>query len=300
MLRWRRRQFIGASMAAVPTLASGTVAAAQSASGEAAAFFDRLPDKYQDPKGPIEYYWKYMRKAFYRPEYGRASVERLWAKYAATGDPVPGEWAIQACYYWWRTNKAKADRIRVARIGGKMAAKYAGDFPDSPVGHTFRGLFLGAEGLSRGVLDSLQLVPEIDRRLKRGVEVDAEYMYGLAQMIQGKLLTKLPTFPMSIGDLDQALELLESVRPLAQGKFAPWYIFQAEAELLAFGQDRALQTLDRLRTEIKPYDVTTIYLYDSMLGDAQAFRQAIADGSYNKYTWDPVLAPARPVLTPPA
>lgn len=70
----------------------------------------------------------------------------------------------------------------------------------------------------------------------------------------------------------------------------------SEAAYEADGMEAALAWLDRMEAEVEPIDVATAYVHDATLHDARMLREAIRDGSYNKYTWDPLLTRARPGL----
>ena len=259
----------------------------------------KLPVKLYNPYGPVENYWKYLRPIFYDSGYGRAYIERLWRIYRRDGDPDIGEWVLQGVYLWWRAHEAQSERIKVAQIGQKMAVEFANNYPRAAPGHVMGAVFFGAEALSRGVLNAIHLVPKVDERLRATMEIDPEYMYGLAPCLLAKMYTKVPPFPMSIGDLDKAYEFLKTAEPVAKGTFAPWYLFRAEADLHRYGHEKAFETLARMKSEVKPENVATTYLLDSMLHDAEEFRRVMRDGTYNKYTWDPVLVPAQPALPVP-
>lgn len=277
-----RRTFLaGSGLALAATLGQGASAFAQ----------DDLA--MLDPLGSLDNYAKLKPLLF---DYDRCKglVSRLWDAYGKNRSLQHGEWTAIYTYCWWRTAPNRAERIKVAKVGQKVAAKLAEDFPDSPVGHQWLAIHMGLEILSVGVVDALHAVPSLRKSLERAMAIDANYFYGLPTLILAKVYAKLPQFPVSIGDLDHALALLERIRPLQEKTFAIWYLFLAETIYLKSGAEPALKVLDRIADNVVPKDSATAYLKESTLNDARILRAKLATGSYERYLWDPLLEVAQP------
>ena len=219
-------------------------------------------------------------------------VDRLWQAHERTGKLKYAEWALVYGYNWWRVAPLGPERIRIARIGRRIAASVETQFPEAPVGYFWGASYAGLEALSRGILDALQLIPDNLRRLEW---VDArfpDYFYGGAALLLGKGYIKIPPFPLSIGNLDKGLHYLNKAADWQKGKIAMWYLFYAEAVYLKTGSvPQALAVLDRIGTDVHPVDAGARYALETALIDAASFRKALKAGNYNKYTWDPLLTP---------
>lgn len=235
-----------------------------------------------------------VREALYTPALARTVVERLWKGYQQTGNPRYGEWSQVWAYIWWRCLPNGPERVQAAQLGQKLSQSYIKKHPQLVAGHQWQAIHTGTEILARGVLDGLHLVPALRRDLERSIAIDPTYFYGLPSLILAKVLVKLPPFPVSVGDPVKARAMLEELRPLCEGKFAIWYLFLAEAELLAHGPTAMDAVLDRMAPEVKPVNLATRYLLESGLQDAEMLKQRVRQANWNRYTWDFLLEPARP------
>jgi hypothetical protein len=235
----------------------------------------------------------WMRSIYFSPELIRALLEREWKAFLA-GDEAAGPQALGHVYVWWRLAEARDDRIRIARIGQKMAEEVRARLPKHPAGHLWGAVYLGTETLSRGLLDALYLIPEFRANLAAAVAIDPDYYYGTGHMLEAKLYIKLPPRPLSLGDADRGREILEKSAARQRSRYAYWHLFMAELELQRSGIAGARAILDRIAGDVKPVDVTTAWAKETSLVDAERLLTAVADGSYNKYTWDAQLFPARP------
>lgn len=243
--------------------------------------------------GPIAAWNGWMRSIYFNPELIRALLEREWKAFVA-GDEKAGPQALGHVYVWWRLAEAKEDRIRISQVGRKMAQEVRSRMPEHPAGYLWAAVFLGTETLSRGVLDALYLMPEFRRNLAAAAAIDPDYFYGTAQMLEAKLYIKLPPRPLSLGDLARGREILKKSEARLRTRYAYWHLFAAELELQRSGIAAARAILDKIATEVHPVDVTTAWVKESSLVDAERLLAAVSDGSYNKYTWDAQLFPARP------
>lgn len=288
----RRRSFLAA-----------TVAMFAARSGVAAASTSRiaqLPLEFFDPRRPVDKHYATTRTIMIVPAEAEALVARLWQVFLETSELKYGEWALMYTLNWWRAVDLGAPRVRTSRIGIRMAQAITQQFPSKSMGPFWTAVFVGAESISRGILDAIQNVPEFQRNLAIAEKEDPSYMYGSPILLQAKMFIKLPPFPVSIGDLDKGVDYLERARPHAERKMAFWDIFLAEAVYLKSGRDACFQILDRIAEHVKPVDGATMFVYEMTLSDAASMRAAITNGTYNKYTWDPMLSPLNLADRPPA
>ncbi len=284
-------------------LASGASAVAASAL-PATAQADLLQQVEQIPLTDLNPYstdtaiYERIVAAMLDSDAGKRIVERLWFGYTRTDDFAYGERAVILCYSWWRTYPMGPDRIRSAMAGRRMAKLLQNRAPDHPAGRFWGSLFMGAEAISRGLLNAVNLIPDSEKMMNRVLSEHPDYFYYLPATMLGKLYTKAPGFPISVGNLSKAIDYLEAVREKQADYLAVWYLFMAEALHLDGRTEQALALLDDIPIRCKPIDVGTQYTYETTLADAESFRQAIKSGTYNKLTWDPLLEPARTIRTP--
>ncbi len=243
-----------------------------------------------NPFGHPDQGYHAIRSSFNTPADIERAARTAWDQFAATSDFQYGHWGLLYTYLWWQSLPVGQPRIKTAIIGRKMADKLAAFRPDHPAGHMWGANFFGFEALSRGILNSLQMVPELLRRLDRAEQVDPTYLDGLVYLARAKLYIKLPGFPMSVGSLDKGYKYLEQARSMQESRYALWYVVLAEAEFERRGRDAALAALDGI-DNVCPYDRQTRYTYELSKYLAGKFVAAIQDGSYDRYTWDPLLEP---------
>ncbi len=251
-----------------------------------------MPVDWYDPYTPVaENIDTVYRTVLLPPDGPKHAAERVWTEYTTTGILKYAEWAPQFMYLWWRLETETSERIRVARIGQKMAAEIQRRTPESVLGPLYGAMFIGFEALSRGVLNSLQIVPRMMEQAKEVVERQPGFLYGLAELMLARVLFKAPPFPMSRGDLTKSMAYIELARPYAEGKFAPWYLFLAEALHLTEQASELERLLDTWESAIKPTDKFTMMNLEITRIDMANLKAALADGSYDRYLWDAYLVP---------
>ena len=79
-------------------------------------------------------------------------------------------------------------------------------------GYVWGAMFIGLEMLARGVLNSLNMLPMLDEKLKIAESKYANYYHGMSALMRGKLLIKAPTFPVSVGNFSKGMATLENAR----------------------------------------------------------------------------------------
>ena len=279
--QWRRRTLL-ATLSSIPLLSLPTLAD------------DKLLTvdlEMLNPLAPISprRYGK-LRSDFTEPADGEKLVRRLWQAYADTGKFDYGHWAVLYSQLWWQSLPAGKGRLRVSAIARKMATKLMADNPNSAAGPFWAAAHMGFEALVRGVLDSLRMIPHFFKLLDKAEAIDPSYLMGSVYLAKAKAYIKLPSFPMSIGSLKKGFQYLEKARPLQEHTYGLWHVFYAEAEIQRDGNAAALRALEGL-SKVCPTDMQSLYTYEMAFWVADKLRKAIHDGSYNRYTWDPLLQP---------
>ena len=277
----RRRPLLGGLATTAASLALPRI-------GEASLL--NVPLDHLDPFGPPDLYYDKLRSAFNRPKDAADLAKRLWAEFNRTGNGNYGHWAIMYIQLWWQSLPGDQGRIRASKIGKAMADKLTVAMPESAAGPYWSAVFFGFEALVRGVLDSLQMVPDFLRKFDEAQQRDPSYLMGSVYMAKAKAYTKLPAFPMSVGSLDKAFEYLDKAKPFQAERYAYFYIVLAEAELQRNGPEAALAALEGIKN-VCPSDVQSRYTYEMANILAEKLRAALAADTYNRYTWDPLLEP---------
>lgn len=208
----------------------------------------------------------------------------------AKADPEnPEAWKVlcQWIYLKWRKLEDRDAQLRAIRIGKAAAERLARTAPDSSEAHVFRSMMPALEALSKGILDSLHAAPKIRDNARTLVADQVSYFHSYGYWTLGRLYYKLPGFPVSFGDLKKSEALLEEAWAREKG-FAVIPLFLAETKA-ALGEMEAFhELLDRIPDlEYRTYFAK--YAHWVVVHEAEALREVVTSGEYNKYTWDPLL-----------
>jgi tetratricopeptide (TPR) repeat protein len=113
-------------------------------------------------------------------------------------------------YILWRLEKDdNAKRMKLANIALKASQELIKLNPKSEEGYYWMGASLGMIGTTRGVLNSLQLLPELKKAFETAITINDSYIHYNAYAHMGHLYLRLPGFPVSIGDRAKGLEYLK-------------------------------------------------------------------------------------------
>ena len=121
----------------------------------------------------------------------------------------------------------KAQRVQLAEQGVRHARSSAKQRPDRVEGHYFLALSLGqiAEAQSK-----LSLIKPMLAAAQRAAEIDERYDHAGPLLFIGKVYLQAPGWPVSVGDLDQAIETLQRAVAIAPRPLARVFLAQAYAE----------------------------------------------------------------------
>lgn len=211
-----------------------------------------------DPKDPIPYAWGDPLKP------GKAA--QLAEAYLAAAKKSPGDLRLRekAAVMLLAAWKLEAKNLKQRHLLAKTLIAVGKDMiriaPDKPQGYHWYGVGIETLGLSRGVLNSLQLVPEGKKALEKSIEIDPTYLFGSAQLQLGRALMLLPGFPLSIGNMDDALRLtLEGVKQ--NPNFTMGVLYLADLYWLLGRNDDAIREAQKV-AGLKPTNEYEYIVYE--------------------------------------
>ncbi len=234
-----------------------------------------------------------IRAGLFQLEPVKDLVSRIWRAFENGGDPALGDWALLYWFNYWRLVELGQERVRAARVGKKMARKVLVANGGSPLTKFWLASFAGLEVIALGVLNAAQMIPDIKAAFEDVNREQPDLYYANALVGLAKIYVKAPTFPVSVGDLEKGRLYLDLAETHQRGKFALWYLFRAEYEIVTGNQAAAFAILDSMATEVKPADIASAIILDTTLIDARSLQREVEAGSYNKYNWDPMFTPLK-------
>lgn len=240
---------------------------------------------------PLSYTWE--------DTLDKRKVDRLVVAFAkkAQADPADVESrlkAAQLCYYAWRLDdKDNKRRVDIGKLTLKLAKEVIALDPKHPGGHLWAGAALAMIGLPRGVLNSLQLVPEGKAYFEASIKHDPAYLNGMAYTLMGHAYHVVPGFPISIGDKKRAQEYLAKAR-LSDPGSSMNLLFIADLLWDLKRNDEALEVLAILPT-LKPKNELEFFLYTTNKRKADELVTLIKSGATRDPLFD-VISDIKPGL----
>lgn len=245
-----------------------------------------------DPKDPIPYTWEEPL----RP--GRAA--QLAESYIKLANKHPGDIALREkaaillLVAWKFEAKELKRRHDIAKIIIKLGKEIQRADSSLAAGHFWYAAGIMMWGLTRGVLNSLQLVPEAKAAMEKSIAIDPNYMYASGKLQLCRLYTLLPGFPLSLGDFKKALELcLEGQK--GGPNFAMSNLYIADLYWAAGNKALALKELDKLK-EMKPQSEYEYLVLEVAKDKAVEFRKFVADGKERDPYYDWIWMEMQPGL----
>jgi len=194
------------------------------------------------------------------------------------------------CYLLWEVLPNNEQKKKTALLGVKYAKETVNNFSDDPDGYLWRGIFLGIYGMSNGIMNSLFITKDMRESLEKAYKLDKTYLYGMSPLILGRLYSAIPTFPVSFGNLKKGERYLKeafSIDPNYAHSplfLAALYGYKGEISTRDYYLDliKKIQPKTWLQKIIKIWTVREIPVLKKKLIK-----------HYNRYTYDPLLEPAR-------
>lgn len=246
---------------------------------------------YADPADPIPYPWSDTMNPL------RVNALILQYTKALEQDPsneaVRGK-ALRLLFVAWRLeNKDQKKRIEIGKHVVKLGKQWVALDPNDPGAHHWYGAGVGMIALSRGVLNSMQLVPQLKTALEKSVALDPGYLDASALCQLGRMYTMLPGFPLSLGNHKKALEYLVRAKKEAPG-FTLAQIYYADL-LWAMGRNaEALEELGKIAGN-KPKSELQYFTFEVNKDKAVELKKLIESGTKREPFYD-VLSDIQPGL----
>ena len=244
-----------------------------------------------DPGYPIPYPWE--------DTIDQAKAEKLLHAYIGYVKEHPADYMgrqvlAQICFANWRLEKKdNRRRLEFAKTMLKDAQEMTKLAPGKASGYHWMGAALGMAALTRGVLNSLQLVPEIKKNFEKSIELDATYLSGSALVQMARVYTMLPSFPISIGDREKAVKYLLRAKEISPS-FTLSYLYLADLYWSLGKPGEALAELDLIAKQ-KPHTEVEYFLNVVNEDKAKELRKLITSGAKRDPFFD-VLSDIQPGL----
>lgn len=152
----------------------------------------------------------------------------------------------RACFDWAEFAKDKDARAGIAEQGIGACRRAVTLRDDLAAAHQFLALNLGQLARTK-LLGALDLVEEMERELKRAIELDPSFGYGAPDRSLGLLYLRAPGWPLSIGNREKALFHLEKAVQIS-----PEY---PENRLCALEVFLKWKDSERIEREIKAFKI---------------------------------------------
>jgi tetratricopeptide (TPR) repeat protein len=169
------------------------------------------------------------------------SIECYEKALAVDTKSVAASWRLaRSCYTLGGKQEESATRLKTYQKGID-AAKRALQLEDGSVEcHYWLGVCYGKYGETKGIVNSLGLLPHIKKEMNRVIELDENYAHGGAWVVLGRMYNKVPgAFG---GDNDKSLECLEKAKKL-DGNHLLTHLFLADTLLDLDRREEAVKAL---------------------------------------------------------
>lgn len=199
---------------------------------------------------------------------------------AAQADPQNVEARVRAgefAFYAWRLESETNRRLSIARTGLRLTREAVRLDPQNAAAWYWSGVSISIIGLTQGVLNSLQLIPEGRAAYERTIELDEGFRDGQAIANLARVYAIAPGFPMSIGNSRRAERMLvEGYESNPDSTYFP--LFLADFRWSQGKTDEALALLEEvLEKKARPGDYTVL-VNEINQRKAEQMRQHIQDG----------------------
>lgn len=134
---------------------------------------------------------------------------------------------LSQIYYWLGEDSNTGEKKRFYEKGVEMGKLGIQKYPNSILSHFWLGTNMGLVGQENGVLSSLFLVGDVERHIRKSLELDESYFYGAPHRAWGYILFALPPWPISKGDNKKALFHMEKALHFGP-KFPMNYLYMGE------------------------------------------------------------------------
>lgn len=149
------------------------------------------------------------------------AAERCVNEYACGEE---GRWRMARALYFLTLTAKSGDEA--ANLAQKCMKLDFGD--DAPAeGHFYLALCMGARALARN-MEGLSLIPKMVEQAEMALEKNEDIAYAGPHRLLGGIYLRAPAWPLSVGDLDEAIMHLEKAASLGP-RWPENYLMLAEA-----------------------------------------------------------------------
>lgn len=180
-------------------------------------------------------------------------------------------------YVSWRLETADAARrLKLAEIVVRYAKEAVALNSNHAAGHHWVAVGVAMAGVSRGILNSLQLIPIVRQSFERSAAIDPHYLWASAYSQLGRMYAVLPGFPVSIGDKMKAAEYFAMARRIAPDETLP-LLYAADLYWASDQPEKALEIIAQMKT-MKPANAFQFFSYTMNMRKAEEMRGLIMAG----------------------
>ncbi len=217
-------------------------------------------------------------------------VKKLNEAIAKDPDNV-GLYVMRNEYLYLLWDIAPVDKkIYYAKLGLRAAEETIKKFPDHPDGWINKAIFLGVYGLSKGVLNALSVAKEMRICALKAYKMNKTYYYAQPPQILGRLYFKLPSFPVSFGDLEKARRYLYEAYRI-DPTYPYTYMYIAELEAATGNIDKAKKFILDI-SNIKPRTYFEVLIKKWTLRTQKKALHMLGE-KLDRYNYDFLLDPLR-------
>jgi tetratricopeptide (TPR) repeat protein len=153
-------------------------------------------------------------------------------------------WGLLAEIYYWAGETADAaDKLVLFEQGVEYGKQGVAADANSLEANFWLGVNYGLYGAEKGIMQSLALINPIRECLERARAMEESYFYGGPWRGLGRLYHKAPGWPISIGNIQKAVECLETALRFGP-KFYLNHLYLAEAYAANRQPDKARERLE--------------------------------------------------------
>jgi tetratricopeptide (TPR) repeat protein len=171
------------------------------------------------------------------------AAEYCLTHYDGGGD---ARWRVARSLYFLTLTASSADDA--AHLADRCMGLEVED-EDPAEAHFYLALCMGARALARN-MEGLSLIPKMVEQAELAAEKNPKVAHAGPHRLLGGIYLRAPAWPLSVGDLDEALEHLEKARDLGP-RWAENHLMLAEALIEDGRKDEARTAFDRARSLLR-------------------------------------------------
>lgn len=167
------------------------------------------------------------------------AIELLEAFLAQTEENSELLWSLAKAYLYLG-DRSEDNKLNLFETGKAYADRAVAADANNPHAYYWQGALIGRIGQTKGILNSLFMIKPLQQAMERVLEIDDQYAD--AYFVLSSLYDQAPGWPISVGNRNKALEMIEIALELDPDN--PSYLVQLAKVLVSHRRrDEALQVL---------------------------------------------------------